>query len=409
MEYRDAINFSFIITSILALSGCGDPETPSYREGYQSVTERLIEESKRQAEAEKAQLEAAGIDSSAAQSDGQTVDRGPLPHTDLLPVTKEIYEKFNQEEQAFESYEVSVPERGSIRMVPIEGGEFLLGSPESDPNHQSDEGPQRKVSVSSFWMSETEVTWALYRAFMENGDPRNKDGTLKSVDSEDPLSKIVSQPTPPYTPMHFDMGGGGYADEYPAIGMTQHAASKFCEWLSAQTGEYYRLPTAAEWEYACRAGTTTAYFFGDDPAQLGEYAWYFENSDFEYQAVKQKKPNPWGLYDVHGNVAEWVLDRYTENGYTDIADGAQDPWQQATARYPREVRGGHWDQDPEDLRSAARMASDPNWKAQDPQIPKSIWYHTDALWLGFRIIRPVRIPSLEDVHRYWNTGPGEAM
>ena len=391
---------------VVVLSGCGEPEIPDYREGYVSPTERII----RQAAAEDAAQPAATVETDeGAAEPSPEVDRGPLPNENLLPVTKQVYTKFDKHEQTFESYEATVPERGSIVMVPIEGGEFLLGSPESEANRRVDEGPQRKVSVDSFWMSETEVTWALYRAFMENGDPRQKDGTLKTVAPGDPLAKIVSQPTPPYTPMHFDMGGGDYADEYPAIGMTQHAASKFCEWLSAQTGEYYRLPTAAEWEYAARAGTTTAYFFGDDPADLGDYAWFTDNSDFEYQPVKQKKPNPWGLYDVHGNVAEWVLDHYTEDGYSEITDGANNPWQQATERYPREVRGGHWDQDPEDLRSAARMASDPDWKVQDPQIPKSIWYHTDALWLGFRIVRPVRIPSLEDVHRYWNTGPGEAM
>ena len=336
------------------------------------------------------------------------VDRGPLPAEEFLPVTKQVYENLKKEESPFEAYDEKLADQGSITMVPIQAGTFMMGSPDAEEGRSSDEGPQRKVEVGAFWMSETEVTWALYRAFMENGDARSKDGSLKRASGDEALATVVSQPTPPYTPMHFDMGGGDYADEYPAIGMTQHAASKFCEWLSAQTGHYYRLATEAEWEYAARAGSTTAYFFGDDPAELGDYAWFADNSDFEYQPVKLKKPNPWGLYDIPGNVAEWVLDRYTEDGYAEIKEGEKNPWQAAEDRYPRAVRGGHWDQDPVDLRSAARMASSADWKVQDPQIPKSIWYHTDALWLGFRIVRPVRTPSLEDTHRYWNTGPGEA-
>ena len=94
----------------------------------------------------------------------------------------------------------------------------------------------------------------------------------------------ISSPTAPYTDMTFDMGESGY----PAICMTEHAANKFCQWLSAQTGHFYRLPTEAEWEYAARAGTTTAYSFDDDASQLGDYAWHWGNSDATSHPVGQK-------------------------------------------------------------------------------------------------------------------------
>ena len=265
-------------------------------------------------------------------------------------------------------------------------------------------------------MGKLEVTWDLYRPFMENGKARNKDGTLNRdsnlttteppiVQGQETLNDTVTQPTPPYVPMHFQMGEG-YSKEFPAVGMTQHAASKFCEWLSEQTGHFYRLPTEAEWEYACRAGTTTRWSFGDDSSELTNYAWFAENSEFQYQKVGTKKPNPWGLFDMHGNVAEHVLDQYFADSYIKLKEGDTNPWVPAPSRYPTVVRGGHWDADPAALRSASRVASIKAWKVQDPQIPKSLWYFTDAPWLGFRIVRPLKTPPVEEMHRYWNMGPG---
>jgi len=200
--------------------------------------------------------------------------------------------------------------------------------------------------------------------------------------------------------MSFGMGKDGF----PAISMTQHAANKYCHWLSAKTGHFYRLPTEAGWEYACRAGTTTAYSFGDDPAQLEQYAWSEQNSDFKYQKVGKKKPNPWGLYDMHGNVAEWCLDQY-EPSYEEFKDAVTtDPWTRATKPYPHSVRGGSFDDEAAKLRSAARRFSDKSWKMRDPQLPKSIWWLTDAQFLGFRIVRPLAVPSAEELQKYWTSG-----
>jgi len=288
----------------------------------------------------------------------------------------------------------------SYAMVPIRGGEYTMGSPANEPGHQPDEAPQHKVRISPFWMEQCEVTWNEFELFMFPDEERKFKDSIATEPYVDKISDAVSRPTKPYVEMSFGMGKDGY----PAISMTQHAANKYCQWLSAKTGHFYRLPTEAEWEYACRAGTTTAYSFGDDPSQIGDYAWYKKNSDFKYQKVGRKKPNPWGLYDMHGNVAEWCLDQYEATYDKFPGSIANDPWVKATTPYPHAVRGGSWDDPPELLRSAARKASDKSWKQQDPQLPKSIWYHTDAQFLGFRIVRPLKVPSPEELAKYWTSG-----
>jgi formylglycine-generating enzyme required for sulfatase activity len=341
-----------------------------------------------------------------------------LPKPALLPTTQAIHELVSKQPaisaDGMKPFTDKVPKAGdsTLDLIPVPGGEFVIGSPEAEANRATSEGPQKKVKIEPFWMAKVETTWALYHPYMENKMARNKDGTLNRDDnmttSEAPVRKdaetlvdVVTQPTPPYVPMNFGMGKG-YDKDSPAIGVTQHAASKFCEWLSAQTGHFYRLPTEAEWEYACRAGSTTAYSFGDDPAQLGDYAWSVENSEYQYQKVGLKKPNAWGLHDMHGNVAELCLGQYSPDAYAAFKDGAVNPWTAINTRYPTVVRGGSWNDDPDKLRSAARIGSEPAWKMRDPQLPKSQWYFTDAPWLGFRVIRPLKVPSVEEMHRFWN-------
>ncbi len=286
---------------------------------------------------------------------------------------------------ASKAYRVSIPNTTvSYDMVAIPAGKFAMGSLE-----KKDEQPAHKVRISAFWMQAHEVTWDEYRLFMF----ANQAGEIAHKDD---LVDGVSRPTRPYVEMSFGMGINGY----PAISMTQHAANKYAEWLSAKTGEFYRLPTEAEWEYACRAGTATPYFFGTDASQLGEYAWYSGNSGAKYQKVATKKPNAWGLFDMLGNVMEWTLDQYAPYRGGDQVD----PWVKAVQPYPIAVRGGSWNDPADMLRCSSRVASDPSWKQQDPQLPKSIWYETDAQWLGFRLVRPAKIPSAEEMYRYWNNG-----
>lgn len=286
-----------------------------------------------------------------------------------------------------------------FEMLPIPGGKFVMGSPEDEEDREDDEGPQREVEIAPFWMAKTEISWDVYDVWASDLDVfRRKVMNLKSTPRDAFADRFqLSQPTKPYTDMTFGMGKRGY----PAICMTQHAARTFCNWLNAKTGRYYRLPTEAEWEYACRAGTTTAYSFGDDPDELEDYAWFFDNTDEGYEKVGKKKPNSWGLHDMHGNVAEWVLDQYEEEGYTLIKDQTTNPLAVPMTLYPRVVRGGGWDQFPEDCRSAARQGSEEEWKKQDPQVPKSIWYLTDALHVGLRVVRPLVEPSDEEKSNKW--------
>ncbi len=284
-------------------------------------------------------------------------------------------------------------------MVPIRGGVFKMGSPESEKNRKPDEGPQVEVRIEPFWMGKCEVTWDEYELWAMGLDKQRR--KIKKIESseQDRIADAITIPTKPYTDMTFGMGKEGY----PAVCMTQLAAKMYCKWLSAKTGRYYRLPTEAEWEYACRAGTTTAYSFGDDPEKLDEYAWYADNSNDKYQKVGKKKPNPWGLYDMHGNVAEWVLDRYDPKFYeTLVGKKPVNPWNPPDPKqeWGRVVRGGSWNDDADRLRSAARTASHKDWKMQDPQIPQSIWYLTDAPFVGFRVVRPLKLPTAEEAQKY---------
>jgi formylglycine-generating enzyme required for sulfatase activity len=310
-----------------------------------------------------------------------------------------------EKDASFANYEAKIPQTGiPYNMVAIKGGEFQMGSPDAEQGRQPDEGPKTQVKVAPFWLGKCEVSWDEFDPFMITRFERFKNGARKDYDpATHTIVDAVSGPTTPYADMTFGMGKMGF----PAICMTQHAANKYCEWLSAQTGHFYRLPTEAEWEYACRAGTTTAYSCGDDPQELEQFAWYGDNSEEKSHEVGKKKPNPWGLYDMHGNVMEWTADQFTPNYFGLLGGHATNPFQRPDSLYPRSVRGGSWNDDVDALRSARRLGSDATWQQQDPQLPKSIWYLTDAPWLGFRIARPVEVPSVEEMYFYWNSSTGK--
>ena len=226
---------------------------------------------------------------------------------------------------------VGDPIENSIGMVlvPIPAGEFLMGSPETELGRQDDEVQHQVTLTKPFLLGVHEVTQGQWQAVMG---------------------------TTPWKGKQYVKEG----DDYPATYVSWNDAVEFCRQLSEKEGLEYRLPTEAEWEYACRAGTTTAYSFGDDASELGEYAWYRENAWDAGQkyahTVGQKKPNPWGLYDMHGNVFEWCQDwggDYPSESVTDPAG--------PSSGSIRVCRGGSWVSKAEWCRSSLRNGSPPSF------------------------------------------------
>jgi formylglycine-generating enzyme required for sulfatase activity len=285
-------------------------------------------------------------------------------------------------ENKHKSFTETIPgSKVKFDMVAIRGGEFVMGSPATEKGRKDDEGPQHRVQIRPFWMGKCEVTWDEYDLYW-----RFKPGRKEDKEPDKPKdADAVTRPSPPYMDETFKKGREGY----PVLCISWHAAMQYCRWLSLKTGKVYRLPTEAEWEYACRAGTKTAYFFGDDPAKLGDYAWFAGNADEKTYKVGKKKPNPWGLYDMYGNVAEWCLDEYKKDAYTTFPLNTLrlSPVVMPDERiFPRVARGGSWDHEAKDCRSASRLASELAWIIQDPDRPRSIWWLTDADFVGFRVV-----------------------
>jgi formylglycine-generating enzyme required for sulfatase activity len=299
--------------------------------------------------------------------------------------------------EKFENYNEKIPGTSvSFDMVAIPGGKFLMGSPDNEPLRKKDEGPLRKVTLSKFWMGRTEVTWDEYMAFFRaTGSQGRTEGqvvTRKNVDA-------ISGATPPWGAP--DQGWGKASR--PAITMTWHAANVYCQWLSKVTGKKYRLPTEAEWEYACRAGTQTPYFFpgnpkdftsagllkkifGPDTAVIASRVVYKVNSYSKTKEPQSVKDNPFGLKNMSGNVAEFCLDFYSPNTYKADSTEAVNPRGPASGQ-EHVIRGGSFKSDARDVRSASRdFTKTDAWLVTDPQMPKSIWWYSDCIDVGFRVV-----------------------
>ena len=317
-----------------------------------------------------------------------------------LRLAKIIHERILKQQKlknkkGFTPYSAKTDLNLDIEMVPIKGGSFMWnGEQETD---------KLEVTLSPFWIGAKEITWDQYEVFRSPEPARQRNGQLPDFirDSSENEIDFIARPTPQYYPLDAGMPHDGY----PMLSMTQHAANKYCQWLSMKTGHFYRLPTEAEWEYACRAGSTTKYSWGDDPADGANYAWFGGDDKSHYKKPGQKKPNAWGLYDMHGNMMEWTLDQHVPNRQAYFAKKkVTNPWIKATNPYPHVTKGGNWKHSIDKLAADKSLPSHPKWKVLDPQGPKSIWYHTSAQIVGFRIVRPVKIPTAEEMYHYWNSG-----
>lgn len=311
------------------------------------------------------------------------------------------------EVSAFENFTEMIPGTNvSFNMVAVNGGIFSMGSPADEPYRRQDEGPVREVKVNDFFMAEVEVTWDEYLAFFNATSSQGRMEAETADSAED--SDVISGATPPWGAPDQGWGMG----QRPAITMTHHAAMVYCRWLSQVTGKNYRLPTEAEWEYAARGGTSGPYFFegspgkfeadgfwnrifGPDTAVINSYVVYQENSPNRTQPPSFVRPNPFGLKNMLGNVAEFCLDYYDPQVYARYPQGVIN-----NPRGPRDglehvVRGGSFRSTAKDLRVARRdFTRTREWLETDPQIPKSIWWYSDANHVGFRVVCEYPLPEI---------------
>ncbi len=277
----------------------------------------------------------------------------------------------------------------------IHGGKFMMGSDSLAIDRNEDEGPQFEVTVGDFWMGTHELSFEEYDIY------RNKEKDVATPQRPDWDADAMARPSPPYEDPTFGMG----KDSVPAVSMTQFAALQYCKWLSDKTGVFYRLPSEAEWEYACKAGSD----YGSDRVNIDELAWHRDNSSERYQKKANKKPNAWGLYDMLGNVSEWTLDQYKEDSYAALSNSTEvNPWTKPTRLHPRTVRGGSWDDRVSKHRCSCRIKSSGRWKMRDPQIPKSFWWNTDSPFVGFRLIKPMPQPTQAEREEFWELVLGDS-
>lgn len=243
----------------------------------------------------------------------------------------------------------------------------------------------KRVQLDGFYMSETEVTYDQFVLFqIKSFDTKASDHS-----SNDYNLDAISRPTPPYEDFTKGMGKSG---GFPAVSLTQQAALRYCHWLYHKTGVFFRLPTEAEWQYACMSGET-------EVDEIEEIAWIGSDAEAKFHKVAQKLPNSLGLYDMIGNVSEWTLDQYLED-YIEKAD-VMNPWIVPDRKHSRTVKGTSYESSIEDCNCSYRQKSQTRWQMRDPQIPKSVWWNTDSPFVGFRLVHPLNDWNNEQIDEFF--------
>ncbi|MEI6678301.1 MAG: SUMF1/EgtB/PvdO family nonheme iron enzyme [Mariniphaga sp.] len=299
--------------------------------------------------------------------------------------------------EKFENFIEKIPGTTvSFDMIAIPEGTFNMGSPNNEPLRKPDEGPVHKVKLSKFWMGKIEVSWNEYLAFFQAtaSQGRTEGQVLKNKNVD-----AITGPTPPWGAPDQGWGKG----TRPAITMSWRSANTYCEWLSKVTGKKYRLPTEAEWEYACRGNTTTPYFFDGDPKKftskgifkkifgpdttnIASHIVYMVNSLSRTKDPSSVKENPFGLKNMTGNVAEFCSDYYAPDAYKTGGAEVINPKGPESGQ-EHVIRGGSFKSDAKDVRSAARdFTKTQAWLSTDPQMPKSVWWYSDCIDNGFRVV-----------------------
>ncbi len=317
---------------------------------------------------------------------------------------KEIYTEPTNIEQ-FENFTEQIPGSSvSFNMIAIPEGTFLMGSPANEKYTNENETPVKEVKVNGFFMGEIEVSWDEYLAFYSqtSGEGRTTDIDEKS----DSPTDAITGATPPYGQPDQNWG----MEQRPVISISFYAVETYCKWLSKVTGKKYRLPTEAEWEYACRAGTKGPYFFdGDvdkymetglfsskrDTTIINSYAIYNENSMWKTALPSSVLTNPFGLKNMLGNVAEFCSDWYADDTYKKYPKGIIVNPSGPKTGTEHVVRGGSFRSDASQIRCAVRSHSrTTDWLKTDPQIPKSIWWYSDCFHVGFRLVCEYEVEQL---------------
>jgi len=303
-----------------------------------------------------------------------------LAEQDNFDLTRKIHAHISAHKDAGqpEAYEVLEGDLETpINMIPLKGGEYEASSGAT-------------TSLSPFWIADVEVTNELYGQYMEASYSSQASWSRRK--SKGQLDSLVSGPTEIWRGFQH-----GRDLDMPTSALSHYAASKFCQWLSAKTGHFYRLPTETEWEYACRAGSSTATPKYQEADAKVPIAWCEENCQFSLQKGRLTRSNAFGLYDMLGGAAEWCVDHAGGK----FNDGAKDPVHIGSGRFGHVICGGSI-LDPLKKLSAESRAVSALDKSNDPQEPRGVWFYDSDTPIGFRIVRPVIVPSAEEMHRFWN-------